>query len=366
MITVEEVLESLCEFAPLDYQEDYDNSGFQVGNRNAKVGGVLLCLDISTDVIDEAIFSGLQLIISHHPLLFRGLKSIDIQSGNGSIIYKALQNEVSIISFHTNFDNVAHGVNEELARCLGLESTRILRPLKGRMRKLVTFCPQAYEDKVRQAMFDAGAGHIGNYDSCSFNMMGTGTFRSLEGANPFVGKLNQLHLESEMRIEVILPDFRTQSVLAALKSSHPYEEVAYDIIPLINEDSHAGAGIIGMLPEALETEIFLEHIKAILEIPVLRHSNSRRSTVQKIALCGGSGAFLIPDALRNQADVFLSSDLKYHDFADCPSQMLLVDGGHFETEVKGLNILAEYIRQKFPTFAVQISKSGMNPVKYHL
>ena len=366
MITVRDVLQVLDQYAPFVYQEEYDNSGFQLGDKDEEVHGILLCLDLTTEIIDEAIQNRFNLILTHHPFFFKGLRYLDFSKSEGRIIRKLTENRISLISFHTNFDNVAEGTNEALANKLGLKDTMILCPKKGALRKLVTFCPVDFSEKVRSALFSVGGGYIGNYDSCSFNAEGYGTFRAQEGSHPYVGEINQIHKELETRIEVIFPVHLTDTIIRLLLEVHPYEEVAYDIIPLDNVYTSVGEGIIGNLPQNFELMDFLAFLKSSLECKSIRYNTlSNNKIISKVALCGGSGSFLIEEAVKLNADAFVTSDLKYHNFLDSAIEnMLLIDAGHYETEIGGLNLLKEFLLQKFPNFAVEISQKGLNPVNY--
>lgn len=366
MVTVKELLNYLDFLAPFALQEDYDNSGLQLGSTEAEVKGVLLCLEVTPEIIAEATDKQCNVILAHHPLFFKPLRSIDIDTMRGQIIQKAISSGITILAFHTNFDNQFPGLNHALTQGLNLRNAKVLRPLQNMLYKLVTFCPVSHADRVRAAMFDAGAGYIGNYDSCSFNTQGTGTFRALEGANPFVGNLNEVHYEPEERIEVIFPAYVRDSLIKAMISAHPYEEVAYDIYPLANAYQRAGSGIVGELPQPLPVETFLNRLKEILGIKHLRISTGRtgEGELSVVAICGGSGSFLIPEAIRAGASAFITADLKYHDFTDYGNRILLVDAGHYETEISGFHQLSRLLKEKFTTFAVHFSETGKNPVRY--
>ncbi|MBK9291250.1 MAG: Nif3-like dinuclear metal center hexameric protein [Bacteroidetes bacterium] len=348
--------------APLSFQESYDNAGLLVGSPDQEVDRVMLCLDLSEAIVAEAAQKGCNLIISHHPVIFKGLKSIGARTEVERIVVSAIRNGLSIMAMHTNLDNVYRGVNHMLAQRLGLQDLRILRPAEGALCKLVTFCPVDYAAKVRQAMFDAGAGHIGNYDSCSFNAEGAGTFRAGEGTNPFVGQHGQVHSEPELRIETILPVHLMGRVVAAMKAAHPYEEVAYDVYPLKNTFEKVGSGMVGILPEPMSELGFLQHVQQVLGTPALRHTALKGASIQKVAICGGSGAFLLPDARRAGADAFITADVKYHDFFD--AGLLLVDAGHYETEQFTTQLMANIINEKFPTFAVLFPEQDYRAVHY--
>ncbi|HTX88961.1 MAG TPA: Nif3-like dinuclear metal center hexameric protein [Bacteroidales bacterium] len=361
---IKEIITHLEQLFPVSYQEEYDNSGLQVGDPLQEATGALLTLDLTEEVLQEAVSRGCNLVISHHPLIFRGIKSLSGDHPVQRMIVGAVREGLVIYSIHTNLDNSLNGLNAFLGRKLGLSGISLLRPASGQLAKLVTFCPVKYEDKVRNALFEAGAGHIGNYDACSFNVAGKGTFRASAQANPFVGEKNVLHEEPETRIEVIFPAFLADRLVKALKEHHPYEEVAYDIYPLLNENPVAGSGILGKLENAMDENTFLETVKTLLGISCLRHSALSGRMVSHVALCTGSGAFLIPDAIRQGAEAFLTADLKYHDFMEGSGRLLLTDIGHFESERYSVELLDAVLKEKFPTFASLISGSLINPVKY--
>ncbi len=365
MVTVNHLIDFLNKLAPFALQEDYDNSGLQIGNSEAEIRGILLCLDVTPSVVLEAIERNCNVVLAHHPLFFKPLRSINMGNDTGRIIHLAINHNLNILAFHTNYDNQPQGLNHYLANELGLSRIQVLKPMQNKLLKLVTFCPVSHADKVRAALFSAGAGFIGNYDSCSFNVEGFGTFRALEGANPFVGELNQLHKEREERIEAIFPVYLMDSLLHAMRSAHPYEEVAYDVYPLANTYPGAGSGVVGDLPAKLSKDEFLLRLKSILGIKHLKVSEGHKSNdVGRIALCGGSGGFLIAEAIKAGADVFITADLKYHDFADYGRRILLVDAGHYETEIHGFHQLRSLLVEKFPNFAVHFSEMGINPIRY--
>lgn len=361
---IQEILQELEKWAPLSFQEDYDNAGLLTGDPASDVTSALVSLDLTPEVIREAVEKHCDLVISHHPFIFHGLKKILSGSSEYEIIREAMVNGINLYAIHTNLDNSVTGLNQFLCDILKLKETRILAPKKNMLLKLVTFCPYDYADRVRQTLFDTGAGHIGNYDSCSYNTDGSGTFRALEGANPFVGNMNELHLEPEVRIEVIFPFYLEQKLIAALKTAHPYEEVAFDIYPLANEFARAGSGMIGTLDSPLPAGEFLEMVKKTFGIPVLRHSEHTGQQIRQVAVCSGSGSLLIPDAVKNGADALLTGDLKYHDFTGIRSSLLLADIGHYESEQWVKELISAILNRKFPNFAVLISEKEQNPVKY--
>jgi len=307
---------------------------------------------------------GANMIVSHHPLIFHGLKSLTGRSETERCISSCIRHGIAVYAAHTNLDHISGGVSHALAHRLGLQQPVVLKPMQGRLRKLVTFCPTAHAAKVREAIFAAGAGQIGRYDSCSFNAEGHGTFRAGEGANPFVGAQGALHQEPETRIESIFPSWLTSRVVAALLEAHPYEEVAYDIYPLENVHPGVGPGVVGSLDQPMTPMDFLTHLKDITGSGMLRYAGMPSGLIRKVALCGGSGSFLIREAAASGADVFVTADLKYHDFFDLPGNMMLVDAGHFETEQFAREILRDILSHKFPNFAVLISSVNTNPVSY--
>jgi len=361
---LQKLISELELLAPSSYQESYDNAGLIVGSSNMEIDKALICFDVTEEVIEEAKSIGANLIISHHPIVFGGLKKLNGKNYVERIVIAAIKADIALYAMHTNLDNVILGTNRILAEKLGLTNLRVLAPLKGRFRKLVTFCPTNHAENVRTAIFDAGAGQIGNYDQCSFNAQGQGSFRAGDGATPFVGEVNQLHFEEEVRIETLFPDYLERKIIAALKKAHPYEEVAYDVFKLENESSELGAGIIGDLEET-ENEIdFLHKLQKHTKAEGIRYTKLRNKNIKKVALCGGSGAFLIHKAKAARADVYITGDVKYHEFFDADGQIVIADIGHYESEQFTKELLISYIKEKFPTFAVQISGMNTNPINY--
>jgi dinuclear metal center YbgI/SA1388 family protein len=364
-MTVREIIKVLEQFAPLEFQEDYDNAGLSIGNPDADVSKVLISLDITDEVLDEALQHNCNLVISHHPLIFKGLKRLVGENYVQRLTVKAIQNSISIYAMHTNLDNSIKGLNAWICELLGITNCRVLTPRKDLLSKLVTFCPVDYAEKVRQALFEAGAGHIGKYDCCSYNLTGEGTFRASEDANPFVGERTVLHVEPETRIEVIYPKFIEHQLITALIKNHPYEEVAYDCYPLSNTSGFAGSGLVGTLASPMMDFQFLEKVKGIIGIPTLRHSELTGRSISRVAVCTGSGAFLISEAKKSGADAFLTSDLKYHDFFEAERQLILADIGHYESERFAKDLIYGILIKKFPNFAFLISKINTNPVHYY-
>jgi dinuclear metal center YbgI/SA1388 family protein len=350
--------------APVPLQESYDNSGLLIGRPEDEIDKALISLDLTMEILDEAIQGNFGLVITHHPLIFTGLKRLTGKSETERLVMKAVKHSIAIYAIHTNLDNVHNGVNAVLSDKLGIKKTSILRPVKGILNKLVTFCPCDDADRVREAMFAAGAGNIGNYDSCSYNLEGYGTFRAGEGTDPYVGEQGKLHQETEVRIEVVFPKHISGRLIHALKDAHPYEEVAYDIYPLNNEHDHVGAGMIGKLDEPVSEPDFIKMIKTALGSEFIRHSPLLSKEISKVAVCGGSGSFLIQDAIRAGADAFVTGDMKYHQFFESEGKILIIDAGHYETEQFTKELIYNTLNEKFPTFALRISQINTNAVRY--
>ena len=362
---VKEITSFIESFAPLAYQESYDNAGLQTGDPEQETGAVLLCIDVTEEVLQEALRLGAGLIISHHPVIFGGLKKLTGSNQAERIVLKAVREGLSIYSAHTNLDAVHQGVNFRMAEKLGLGGVQILSPLKGQLRKLVFFVPVDHAATVRQAIFEEGAGHIGEYDMCSFSAPGEGTFRGSDDSDPFVGEKGKMHTEPELRVETIFPADREKKILAALLDSHPYEEVAYDIYPLENEYDRAGMGAVGELEKALSEKGFLDLLKDRFGIPHIRHTRFRGIKVRKVALCGGSGSFLLQKAIASGADAFVTGDIKYHPFFDADGKILMADIGHYESEQFTTGIIYDLLIKKFSNFAVHLSEVNTNPVNYY-
>jgi dinuclear metal center protein, YbgI/SA1388 family len=363
-MNVKSICELIEEVAPLALQESYDNAGLLVGDSQMEVTSVLVCIDITETVISEAIQKNCNLIVSHHPLIFSGLKKLIDQNETQRCVMQAIKNDIAIYAAHTNLDNVLQGVSGKMAEKIGLKNIEILQPKQNSLLKLITYVPKLHSYGVRQALFEVGAGQIGNYDFCSFNAEGIGTFRANENARPFVGKLDELHSEPETKIEIILPDYLKHKVIKALLEVHPYEEPAYDLVPLKNDWKEIGAGVVGELEEAEDELNFLNRIKSIFNISTIRHTDILNKKIKRVALCGGSGSSFLSDAISVKADVYISGDFKYHEFFDASKQILIADIGHFESEQFTKDIFYEIITKKMPTFAVQISDSKTNPINY--
>lgn len=364
-IYVGDIVRALEEFAPPALQEDYDNSGMQVGSRSAACTGVLLCVDVTPATIDEAVARGCNLVVSHHPLIFKGLKSLTGATPQQVAVMDAIAAGVSVYSCHTSLDNTVGGVSHEMARLLGVSDVRLLERLRHRMMKLITMVPHGDVETVRMALFEAGAGSLGDYDSCSFGVRGEGTFRALDGANPYVGDIKEMHVEPETRLEVLLPAWRKGQVEDALLSSHPYEEPAYDFIMLENESGHWGSGVVGNLDTPISPSELIGRVKAAFGSPMARTTAfDPDTTLRRIAMCGGSGVFLIPAAIAARAQAIVTSDVKYHDFVDYADRILIIDIGHYESEQCTKEIFYHVISKKFPNFAIHYAEKEKNPINY--
>lgn len=361
---IREITDYLESVAPTAYQESYDNSGLIIGNPETVISSALLTLDVTEAVIDEAIERQCGLIIAHHPLIFKGLKRINVNTYVERCIIKAIKNDIAIYAAHTNLDSVMNGINSKICEKIGLINTHILAPGPELLLKLVTFVPTDHLDKVWNAVFAAGAGHIGNYDQCSFNAEGSGTFRAGEQSNPFVGIKGAFHIEKEVRLETILPRHLKNKVVKALLSSHPYEEVAYDLYPLQNEFPTVGAGMLGELPHEENEYNFLSRLLKLFDCKIIRHTSLLNKSIKLVAVCGGTGSFLLPKAVSEGADVYVTADFKYHEFFDAENKILVADIGHYESEQFSKEVFHELLIKKFPNFALHLSGIKTNPVMY--
>lgn len=360
------LIKHLEEYAPLNYQEDYDNSGLLTGNPDQEITGAMVALDCLEEVVDEAIAHNFNLVITHHPIVFKGLKKLTGKNYVERVLLKAIRNNIALYAIHTNLDSVVNGVNGVICNRLGLQQAKILSPKSGLLKKLVTFCPLAQSGILREALFAAGAGHIANYSECSFNAEGFGTFKAGENTDPFTGVKGLQHHEPEVRIETIFPSQLERKVLLALLENHPYEEVAYDIYPLENKLDTVGAGMIGWLPDEMELTDFLHLVKDRMNVTLIRHTRHTGKKIKKVAVCGGSGSFLLNHALAAGADAFITADFKYHEFFDADGKLVIADIGHFESEQFTSDLLIDIIREKFPNFAIRLTEHNTNPINYFI
>ncbi|MGB3143313.1 MAG: Nif3-like dinuclear metal center hexameric protein [Maribacter sp.] len=363
-MTVKEVTDILEEFAPLAYAEDFDNVGLLIGNHKTEVFGILVTLDTLENVVDEAIETNCNLIVSFHPIIFAGLKKITGKNYVERVVLKAIKNNIAIYAIHTALDNTPFGVNGKIGEVLGLTNPKILIPQKNTLRKLTTYVPVAHQESLKGALFLAGAGDIGNYSHCSFSMEGKGTFKANEKANPTVGEIGKIHTENEVMVSCVFDKGKEYLITKALKENHPYEEVAYEIVTLNNTNPYIGMGLVGELKESMSETSFLEMLKIKMKTPVVRHTKLLGKPIQKVAVLGGSGAFAIGAAKAAGADVFITADVKYHQFYEAENQIVIADIGHFETEQFTKNLLVDYLTKKIPNFAVRLSESITNPIKY--
>lgn len=364
MAKIHEVTDLLEQLAPLRYQESYDNAGLQTGDKNAEVTGVLVTLDCTEAVLDEAIAKGCNLVVAHHPVIFKGLKQLTGKSYVERTIIKAIQQNIAIYASHTNLDSVLNGVNTKIADKLGLQQQRILVNKPATLMQLVTFVPVDHTDNVLAALHSAGAGNIGEYSGCSFSVTGTGRFTPSENANPTIGSTLKPEQVQENRLELIFPAHLQGKIMSALKQAHPYEEVAHYLYNLENQNQEVGIGIIGELEQELKEEEFLAYLKEKMQLQGLRYTSIGNKSIKRVAVCGGSGSFLIKDALRQGADALVTGDVKYHEFFDAESQLMIADIGHYESEVYTKEIFYDAISKSFPNFAVLISEVNTNPVRY--
>jgi dinuclear metal center YbgI/SA1388 family protein len=361
-----EAIKVLEKVAPLSYQESYDNAGLITGTADWECSGILCTLDATEQVILEAKKRGCNLVVAHHPIIFGGLKKITGKNYVERTIITAIKNEIAIYAIHTNLDNVIEGVNNRIADQLGLINRRILLPKEGLLKKLYTFVPLEHAEKLRQALFAAGAGNIGEYSEASFNADGLSTYKGSANTHPFAGEPGKSHTEKETRVELIFPSYLQGQVLKALVENHPYEEVAYDLITLSNDYQQVGSGMIGDLPEALNETGFLQMLVTSFGLSVVRHTPLLGKSVKKVAICGGSGSFLIKNAISAGADIYVTSDIKYHEFFDANDRIVLADIGHWESEQYTTDLIIEILQAKFPTFAVLKSGIKTNPVNYFM
>ncbi len=361
---IRDIIQAIERFAPKVYQESYDNAGIQVGDSNVEAKAALLCLDCTEDVVDEAITKDCNLIIAHHPVIFGGLKRVIGASDQERAIIKAIKHDIVIYAAHTNLDNVKNGVNKVICDKLGLINQQILLPKKDSLFKLIVFVPSANLDDLREAMAEAGAGHIGNYDECSFSAAGVGSFKAGEEADPHVGEVGKLHLENEHRLEMIVPMDRVAKVVKAMHEAHPYEEVAHDLVALGNVSPEIGSGMVAQLPEPLDEMTFLQQLKSTFGAEGIRYTKPLGSKVSKVAVCGGSGSFLLGAAKAAKADVFITGDFKYHQFFEAEGEIMIADIGHYESEQFTSTLFADILKENFSSFAVHLTETNTNPINY--
>ncbi|MFC5044482.1 Nif3-like dinuclear metal center hexameric protein [Aquimarina hainanensis] len=361
---IKEVIQHLEELAPISYAEDFDNVGLLVGNKNTTVTGILVTLDTLEHIVDEAIENNCNLIISFHPIVFKGIKKFNGTTYVERVVMKAIKHDIAIFAIHTALDNSFHGVNDMICEQLNLLNRKILIPQHNTIKKLTTFAPVAEAQHIRNKLFEAGAGSIGNYDHCSFSTEGKGTFRPSDKASPTIGKKGETHTETETQIQVTFPKHTQSRVLKALFTHHSYEEVAYEVTTLENTNQHIGMGMIGELEEEMEEKEFLRLIKKTFKTGCIKHSALLGKPIKKVAVLGGSGSFAIKNAIQNNADIFITSDLKYHQFYEAENRLIIADIGHYESEQYTKNLIVSYLRKKISNFAIILSDKNTNPIQY--
>jgi len=359
---IQEILDYLEELAPLDYAEDFDNVGLLVGDNSQKVTNILVTLDTLEATVDEAIEKKCNLIISFHPIIFSGLKSITGKNYVERVVLKAIKNDIAIYAMHTALDNIKMGVSGKMAKVLGLINCKVLLTKSKLIKKLQTYVPNDQAENVRKALFKAGAGHIGNYENCSFSSGGIGTYIPNENANPSVGSIGKLQEESETAISVSFEKHKEKNVLKALFKEHPYEEIAFEITTLDNKHQDIGMGIYGEFPKAMNEKSFLKKLKTSFNTTNIRHSQLIGKSIKRVAMLGGSGSFALRNARGIGADAFVSADFKYHDFFGAENQLLIADIGHYESEQFTKNLLVDYLTKKFTNFAIILSETNTNPI----
>ncbi len=361
---IKDITNCIEEIAPLSYAEDFDNVGLLIGDFDTNVTGVLVTLDTLETIIDEAIEKKCNLIVSFHPIIFSGLKKLNGKNYVEKVVLKAIKNDIAIYAMHTALDNSIIGVNAKICEILGLINTKILIPQKHTIKKLTTYAPTANAEKVRQALFDAGAGMIGNYENCSFNTNGIGTYKGNENSNPSIGKKGEIHSEKETLISVIFEKHKEQNILAELFKAHIYEEVAYDIVEITNLNQEIGLGMIGELEEEVNEIDFLKFVQKTMNSKGIRHSKLIDKPIKRVAVLGGSGSFAINNAIQSGADMYITSDIKYHEFYKAENKLVIADIGHYESEQFTKNLLVDILTKKFPNFAIILSQKNTNPIYY--
>ncbi len=363
-MTIKDITAAIEEIAPLSYAEGFDNVGLLVGAYDTEVSGVLVTLDTLEKTVDEAIASNCNLIVSFHPIIFSGLKKINGNSYVERVVIKAIQNNIAIYATHTALDNSFVGVNARICDTIGLVNKQILIPQAKTIKKLTTYAPMESAQMIRKKLFEVGAGNIGNYENCSFNTEGIGTYKGNEFSNPAIGEKGVLYTGSEEQINITFEKHKEKAVIKALLNSHPYEEVAYEITALENNNQHIGMGMLGEFEEAISEKEFIYRLKENMNTPCIRHSQLLDKKIKKVAVLGGSGSFAIQNAIVQGADAFVSADFKYHDFYQAENQILLTDIGHYESEQFTKNLLVEFLTKKFPNFAILLSEESTNPIYY--
>lgn len=364
---LEEIINYLEELIPLSFQESYDNSGLLIGDKNMEITSALTCLDCTEDVLDEAINNNCNLILSHHPIIFNSIKKLTNSNFSEKLIYKAVKNDIAIYAIHTNLDNIYGGVSFTVAKKLNLLNSKILKPKEKTLTQLITYCPKEALNPIQNELFKIGAGKVSSkYDQCSFSSEGLGGFRPLNNANPVLGEINNRTEIDEKKLELIFPTHLESKIKKTLFEIHPYEEVAYQFIRLVNRNSNIGSGLIGELEKEIDVLSFFNLLKNEIPLHTIKHTKfSKKNKVKRIAFCGGSGAFLLNEAKSQKADIYISSDFKYHDFFEANNEIIIADIGHYETEQFVPNLISDILKKKFPKLAVILTQINTNPISYY-
>jgi len=362
---IKDIIYFLESWAPKSYQESYDNAGLITGDKNWEVKGVLCTLDCLEQTIEEAIKHKCNLIVAHHPIVFTGLKQLNGKNYVERAVIKAIKNDIAIYAIHTNLDNVHSGVNMTFAQKIGIENPQILMPKKQLLSKLEVYCPEEESEKMRAALFAAGVGEFSNYSECSFNVLGEGTFMPSEKANPAIGEKGKRHHGKEIKIECVFPSYSQNEVLTAMRNAHSYEEIAYQVIALENQNQFVGSGMFGDLKKEMPVKEFFNNLKDKLNVNTIKHTELCKTSIKKVALMGGSGSFGIRAAIGKNADIYISSDFKYHEFFDADNQIIIADIGHYESEALTIGLLSDKLMEKFPNFVVLLTELNTNPVRYY-
>ena len=365
MSKIKDIIQHLESIAPLAYQESYDNAGLIVGDASKTVSNILITLDVTEDVIEEAISKKCELIVAHHPIIFKGLKKLTGSNYVERTVIKAIKKDVAIYASHTNLDNIKNGVNAKIAEKLGLINTGILSPKSGYLAKLSVFVPQENATELKSALHKAGAGQIGEYKNCAFETAGKGSFLPSEQANPSIGTKGELETVDEYKLEVIFPIYLKNKILSAMKKAHPYEEVAYYLHQLENAYDDLGSGMIGDIETEMEPNDFFDYLKERMGLKVIKHTKELNRKIKRVAICGGAGSFLISQAKNKEADIYISSDIKYHEFFDADERLIVADIGHYESERFTNEIFYAILKENFANIALHLGQTVTNPIKYY-
>lgn len=365
-MTIKDVISKIEKRISISQAEDFDNVGLLCGLPERNVSGILVCHDALENVVEEAIVKNCNLIVCFHPIIFSGLKSLTGKNYVERAVLKAIENKIAIYAIHTAWDNDFFGVNAGICNHLGLKNLNILQPKKNNLKQLNVYVPKDHSENLKEALFDAKAGNIGFYDECSFTTEGSGTFRPIAGSKPFSGEQNVRENADEVMISVIFESFKQNQIVSEMKSAHPYEEVAHQIISLDNENQYSGLGMFGEFETEMDEAEFLKFVKDKFNLEIIKHSDFTGKKIKRVGVLGGSGASGIKSALAKKCDAYLTGDLKYHDYFLAESKMLLCDIGHYESEQFVGEQLFEILSQNFSTFAVLKSSEKTNPVNYFI